>query len=71
MLIEIKDWRDDLRVGDLTYYKQTLLKVIKVINHPVGLKRKYRGMSGKTVKFRKIGRVRLKPYDIQAAQPHG
>ena|ERR1700677_700889 len=63
MLIEVKDWRStELRVGDLTYFRRTLLKVTKVLPYASGLKRKYRGMSGRTVKFRKLCKVQLTPY---------
>lgn len=55
MLIEVKDWRDaHLKVGDLTYYRGTLLKVT----------RRWESNRGKnlTVKFRKIGRLKLIEY---------
>ena len=54
MLIEVKHWQSDLQVGDLTYYQGTLLKVT----------RRYENKAGdlRTVKFRKIGKVKLTPW---------
>jgi hypothetical protein len=53
MYIEVKSWHDTtLGVGDLTYYKGTLLKVTRRTESKDGKKL--------TVKFRKIGRLKLK-----------
>jgi hypothetical protein len=54
MLIEIKDWRSDhLAVGDLIYHKRVLCQVIS----------RTRPKKGKfEVKFKRLCKVKLKPY---------
>ena len=65
MLIEIRDWREDLQVGDLAYHKGTLLKVTR--------RRESKDGHTRTVKFRRVGRIRLKewvpPPPVKLEQP--